>query len=225
MNTRLLKITKVLKSLVLVTLVILSLDFFLRLTIDVWSKDHIITIDQSIATFIYSLRTPFLTDIMRFITSLADVNTIIVLFVFVVIILLVLKKRSHIIPVVITLTGNFLFVSLIKTILARPRPILANALVFEDSFSYPSGHALIAITMYGLLIIYLFTFVKSHVIRRLSVLFGVVLILLIGFSRIYLGAHWPSDVLASYLIGIFWLSLILFLIEHRERIFKKLKIR
>jgi len=225
LNTRLLKIIKVLKSLLLISLIILSLDFFLRLTLDVWSKDYVINIDQTIATFIYSLRTPFLTDIMKFITSLADVNTIMVLFVFVIVILLVLKKRSHIIPVVITLTGNFIFVSLIKTILARPRPILANALVFEESYSYPSGHALIAITMYGLLIIYLFTFVKSHVVRRLSVIVGVFLILAIGFSRIYLGAHWPSDVLASYLIGIFWLSLILFLIEHRQRIFKKLKIR
>jgi len=148
-----------------------------------------------------------------------------VLFFFVVVILLVLKKRSHIIPVVLTLVGNFMFVSLIKTILARPRPILANALVFEESYSYPSGHALIAITMYGLLIIYLFTFVKSHVIRRLSLIVGLILILAIGFSRIYLGAHWPSDVLASYLIGICWLSLFMFFIEHRERIFKKLKIR
>lgn len=224
MNTRLLKIIKVLKSLVLVTLVILSLDFFLRLTQYVWSKDYVINIDQTIATYIYSLRTPFITDIMMFITSLADVNTIIVLFVFVVAILLVLKKRSHIIPVVFTLLGNLIFVSLVKTILARPRPLLANALVYEESYSYPSGHSLIAITIYGLLIIYLFTFVKSHAIRRLSVIVGVILILTVGFSRIYLGAHWPSDVLASYLIGICWLSLILFLIEHRERILKILNI-
>lgn len=224
MNTRLLKIIKVLKSLVLVTLVILSLDFFLRLTQYVWSKDYVVNIDQTIATYIYSLRTPFITDIMMFITSLADVNTIIVLFVFVVVILLVLKKRSHIIPVVLTLLGNLIFVSLVKTILARPRPLLANALVYEESYSYPSGHSLIAITIYGLLIIYLFTFVKSHAIRRLSVIVGVILILIVGFSRIYLGAHWPSDVLASYLIGICWLSLILFLIEHRERIIKILKI-
>jgi len=224
LNTRLLKIIKVLKSLVLVTLVILSLDFFLRLTQYVWSKDYVINIDQTIATYIYSLRTPFITDIMMFITSLADVNTIIVLFVFVVAILLVLKKRSHIIPVVFTLLGNLIFVSLVKTILARPRPLLANALVYEESYSYPSGHSLIAITIYGLLIIYLFTFVKSHAIRRLSVIVGVILILTVGFSRIYLGAHWPSDVLASYLIGICWLSLILFLIEHRERILKILNI-
>jgi len=224
LNTRLLKIIKVLKSLVLVTLVILSLDFFLRLTQYVWSKDYVVNIDQTIATYIYSLRTPFITDIMMFITSLADVNTIIVLFVFVVVILLVLKKRSHIIPVVLTLLGNLIFVSLVKTILARPRPLLANALVYEESYSYPSGHSLIAITIYGLLIIYLFTFVKSHAIRRLSVIVGVILILIVGFSRIYLGAHWPSDVLASYLIGICWLSLILFLIEHRERIIKILKI-
>lgn len=224
MNTKLLKIIKVLKSLLFISLIILSLDFFLRLTLDVWSKDYVVNIDQTIATFIYSIRTPFLTDVMKLITSLADVNTIIVLFVFVVIILLVLKKRSHIVPVVLTLVGNFMFVSLVKTILARPRPILGNALVFEESYSYPSGHALIAITMYGLLIIYLFTFVKSPVIRRISLITGVILIFLIGFSRLYLGAHWPTDVLASYLIGICWLSLILFILEHRERILKILKL-
>jgi len=224
LNTRLLKIKILLKSLGLLSLIILSLDFFLRLTLDVWSKDYIVKIDQTLASFIYSLRTPILTDIMKVITSLADVNTIIVLFIFIIVILLVLKKRSHIFPVVLTLLGNLIFVSLVKTILARPRPILANALVFEESYSYPSGHALIAITMYGLLVIYLFTFVKSPVIRRISLITGIVLIFLIGFSRIYLGAHWPSDVLASYLIGICWLSLILFLIEHRERIIKILKI-
>ena len=75
----------------------------------------------------------------------------------------------------------------------------------EKSFSFPSGHATIAVAFYGFIIYFLIKNVKSWN-RKINIFFtGFILIILIGFSRLYLGVHFVSDVWAGYLIGAIWL--------------------
>jgi undecaprenyl-diphosphatase len=129
-----------------------------------------------------------------------------------------LRKWSYFRSLLIFVLGGELFVWIIKNIIERPRPPLTNALVIENSYSFPSGHSFIAIAFYGLITFFLFESLKKKYLKTLIVIFGLVLIILIGSSRIYLGAHWPSDVLASYTSGLAWLSFII-TITHIKRKF------
>ena len=188
----------------------------MKLSEEVLSKESVISIDKGIVDWIYTFRTSFLTDFMIFITSLADVRVISGILFVLIIISVFMRKKKYLIPLVLTLLTNYVFVEIVKTLFSRQRPLLENALIVENSFSYPSGHALIAITFYGLLIIYLQKTLKTTYKKVIVVLLGVILILAVGLSRIYLGVHWPSDVLASYLIGICWLCLVMLCIFNKD---------
>ena len=94
---------------------------------------------------------------------------------------------------------------LIKLLVVRERP--SGGLIEAAGFSFPSGHALIA-TLLFLVLIYLFKDeIKDRVLRTTFISVSVLLILLIGLSRLYLGVHWFSDVLAGFAFGAFWVYL------------------
>ncbi|MCX5998937.1 MAG: phosphatase PAP2 family protein [Chloroflexi bacterium] len=83
----------------------------------------------------------------------------------------------------------------------RPSADLIRVLSREQDNGFPSGHAFLAIVILGLLAYFIFTSVKNHTLRTVVLIGLIALILLIGTSRVYLGVHWPSDVIGGYLIG------------------------
>jgi membrane-associated phospholipid phosphatase len=206
------------RNIILVLIITISSISFFKLAAEVWEKESVLKYDQIITNWVYSLRAPFLTDFMKIITSFGSTLIIIIFLSIVIAVLILIKKRKYILPLLITLLVNRIFVEIIKFVFARQRPTLSNALVVENSFSFPSGHTIIAITFYGLLIIYLFKISKSNILKVLSILIGILIILGVGFSRIYLGVHWASDVIGSLLIGISWLSFLLLLIENKNKL-------
>ena len=100
----------------------------------------------------------------------------------------------------------------LKELVARPRPDAALALLEETGYAFPSGHAVFAAAFFGALI-YLgsrWSFLGGNAaMRRLVQLALVLLAAAVGLSRVYLGVHWPSDVIAGYLIGAFWLAVMI----------------
>jgi membrane-associated phospholipid phosphatase len=102
----------------------------------------------------------------------------------------------------------------LKLVIDRPRPTPDLIRVFQDEpgNSFPSGHAFLAIVFWGLLAHLAFTRLQRRSLRGLVLSVSAVMILWIGASRVYLGAHWPSDVLGGYilgalfLIGVIWLD-------------------
>jgi len=137
----------------------------------------------------------------------------------------VIKRWYYLVALIVSVSGGQIFVWLIKHLVERPRPPLINALAPENSFSFPSGHSFIAFSFYGLLTYFLFRATKSKFLKVFSIVVGISIISAIGFSRIYLGVHWPSDVLASFASGAAWLTALITTLEimrklnHREYAF------
>lgn len=105
---------------------------------------------------------------------------------------------------------------LLKVIVARPRPGLDEHVVAVNSWSYPSGHSLNSMAVLGLLTVLAVRERDGLLPRALILLLGAFLVVTVGFSRVYLGVHWPSDVLAGWLVGLLWLA-ICFTVTHLAR--------
>lgn len=88
---------------------------------------------------------------------------------------------------------------ILKACVARPRPALWHTLIHEPGYSFPSGHAIGAATFFPLLGWTLSR--PGSSLRKFLVIMGVAAALVIGFSRLYLGVHWPTDVLSAWTIG------------------------
>jgi membrane-associated phospholipid phosphatase len=105
--------------------------------------------------------------------------------------------------------GGPLLSSFFKWLVDRPRPPLGlvRVLAVTDHGSFPSGHVVHYVTFYGFLCCIVAGLIPHRLFRACLQLFLSVLIFLVGASRIYLGAHWASDVIGGYLLGILWLWL------------------
>ena len=104
---------------------------------------------------------------------------------------------------------------LLKQLFRRKRP-LSPLLKVAKGLSFPSGHAIMAVTFYGLMIYILQHTITIDWLRWLMTILCVALILLIGFSRVYLRVHYASDVAAGFIIGLLWLIISLAVLKWLE---------
>ena len=88
----------------------------------------------------------------------------------------------------------------LKYIIQRPRPPIEERLITQDGYSYPSGHSMMAMCLYGVLIYLVNTKLKNKKLKIFLTIFLSIVILFIGISRIYVRVHYPSDVLGAYLL-------------------------
>jgi undecaprenyl-diphosphatase len=104
----------------------------------------------------------------------------------------------------VSTAGGMVLTTLLKATFRRVRPELFDSGYTASFFSFPSGHATVAVGFYGMLTVIL-AYHSKGIVRWLVVALGVLLVLLIGFSRLYLGVHYPTDILAGYLASPLWL--------------------
>ena len=184
---------------------VIGINVFIELTEEVQDKT-MRGFDRQVTEYITSYRTPELNQIFTFITDLGDVYAYVVA-VTIVIIFFLKKFRSW--KFILELVGVLILATLsniaLKRVFNRARP-MSEHLVVVESLSYPSGHAMSAMAFYGFLIYLVFRIKMSRWLRTLLALFFAVLILLIGISRIYLGVHFPSDVVGGFLAGLIWVA-------------------
>jgi membrane protein DedA with SNARE-associated domain len=170
---------------------------------DLIASDPIVAADVRIANLFFVFRTDALTKIFTWITLLGKSQVILGFIAILVALLWLWRKSYYIIPLFIAVTGSEGFTYLGKLAFHRPRPELA--VYVEHSFSFPSGHATIAVAFYGFVGYLLVRFVQSWS-RKVNISFITILIIIaIGFSRVYLGEHYISDVWGGYLVGAMWL--------------------
>ena len=141
---------------------------------------------------------PLLTDFMKVITHLGDLALVIILCL---LLFLIPKSRKTIaLPVSVTVILSAVLNVILKNIFARARPDILQ-LINETSYSFPSGHAMINASLYTMLTILIFRFIKNTPRRIALSAACITLTVTIGFSRIYLGVHYLGDVVGGWLIG------------------------
>lgn len=146
---------------------------------------------------------------MIFITYLGNWQTIVCLVVAISIILLILRKKRIVFFLVGGTAAGELFYVLLKNIIQRARPDAGAALITQNGYSFPSGHALVPLIFYGMLGYYFFRKAEKLPLKIISIIAPAALIFLIGFSRVFLGVHWVSDVLAGWAFGAVFLVILI----------------
>lgn len=111
--------------------------------------------------------------------------------------------------VLASITSGAILSTLLKDIFLRARPTIVPHLVVVDTTSFPSGHAMNSAIVFLTLGALLTRTQKSRAVQIYLVAVAIVLTLLVGFSRVYLGVHWPSDVIAGWIVGAAWATLCL----------------
>lgn len=128
--------------------------------------------------------------------------------------LIVQKKKHHLYQFSFFMISGALSVTVIKNILQEPRPV--GGLVEAYGYGFPSGHTTMA-TLFFLLILFAFkSHIKNDVLRYTYIIFCILMIGLISYSRIYLGVHSWVDVIGGYFLGIFWFLLSLLFYSHLQ---------
>lgn len=161
-------------------------------------------IDANVLASVISVRTPFFVEAFSLITLFGDWQVIAVESALIIGIFFFAKKQEYVLPLLISAGGSYGASALGKWLIERPRPDAFPVLV-ENTFSFPSAHAAIAIGFYGFILFFLMRQVSNWAFKTNLFFFGILLILAIGFSRIYLGVHYATDVFGGYLLGGLWL--------------------
>lgn len=183
------------KNILLISLIIF---FIFITTLVIYNK--ISFIDNNVYNFLISFKNDSLTNFFRFITKFSNVAFLVI---FVLIVLLILRNKDAVFVIF-----NLIFLRLlnyvIKIIIKRDRPNILR-LIKIGEYSFPSGHAMISMGVYGYLIYLIYKKIKNPYIKYLGIIILSLLIILIGISRIYLGVHYFSDVVAGYTLSLIYL--------------------
>ena len=180
--------------------------FFGDLAEDVLTNDQLVRFDQAVAVVLHRSATPALTTFFLVVTAMGSVEMLALLGLIVTAIYGLRGRWLEVGTWLAALAGGAVLNQLLKDLFARPRPAFAEPLLSETSYSFPSGHAMLSLVVYGVLAYFAVLALQSWRAKT-AVVFGVaLLVVMIGVSRMYLGAHYFSDVLAGFAAGGVWLS-------------------
>lgn len=168
---------------------------------------EVLTIDRKVISIVQGWENPLLTSVMKFFTTIGSATIVITLSILVLFFLYkVLNHRSELLLFSIVMLGSPILNGLLKQIFQRARPEL-HRLIEIGGYSFPSGHAMNAFTFYGILTFLLWRHIKTTRGRSMLIITSSFMIFLIGLSRVYLGVHYPSDIIGGYLGSGCWLAL------------------
>lgn len=169
-------------------------------------------IDAYVLKVLYELRDPLFAQIVIYFTELGSKVIVGGGVALVGLYFLSQKKFALLTGLATTMLGTSIVVFVAKELIARPRPEVVYQAYIETGYSLPSGHASLSLAFYGFV---LYMLIKKFPQRKNLLFFGISsLIALIGISRLYLGVHYVSDVLAGYAVAALFLTLGIYLTNH-----------
>lgn len=157
-------------------------------------------IDNSVHAYLVRFTSEVTTNIMKVITFFGSTLWMVILTAIVFIGLLFFKKNRHAYVTLSMIVLSTIMNNVVKIIIKRPRPTYMPV-GMESSYAYPSGHTMASVTLYGLI---MFFIIKSNIPKKYKWIYSVflgLLIILIAISRIYLGAHYFTDVIGGALLS------------------------
>ena len=178
--------------------VLAVLAAYITYQVGVVNQTDPLPLDLAVQKAFFSLRGPLLNPLVIAVTHLSDTVTIVA---FCAILLILPNRRKYGLPVSLASLGGLAIYKPMKHIFLRARPDAALHLVKQGGFSFPSGHSVTSVIFYGVLIYLLNRHCKNDKLRKVLTVICGFLALAIGPSRIYVGVHWPTDVLAGWCIG------------------------
>ncbi len=202
----------------LIMVFVANLLLFNEIAESIENAEWMLAIDNSFAKYLFSIRNTMLANSFFYFSKFGSYQFIIP-FALVESSLFIFQKRFiYVVSLLIALAGTGLTSFLSKIYFHRVRPV-DFSFYNESSYSFPSGHAMYAVAFYGLLFYIIIMHTKKY--QLLWTIASIGFIFLIGFSRLYLGVHFLSDVCAGYSLGFLWLLLSISIIELKIKDYKK----
>jgi len=174
----------------------------------VLTRAPLTALDKMVLLSLHDRALPSVTRFFAAFTHLGNVSWVVLLLSLVTLVLLVRKRWVDSLVLITSAGGAAAVTAVVKVLVERSRPDLVEPLVrMPDSMSFPSGHATVAVAFYLVLGILAAGWVRRGETRVLFLLIGLVVALLLGFSRLYLGVHYLTDVIAGYAVGAMWATI------------------
>lgn len=201
-------LTKIKNNKTLIYTIIPFLIVIALITSKILTKQELFIDKLAYNILVETLRNPTLTIIMRYITKLSN-TLFIILFSLILTLLFYYKwdKKKLAILIPTNLATIALINQILKLIIQRERPV-GYRIIEMSGYSFPSGHAMVSMAFYGLLIYIIYNLVKNKKVRNSLIILNIIIIILIGISRIYLGVHYLSDIITGYSISIIYLLIL-----------------
>jgi membrane-associated phospholipid phosphatase len=190
-----------------------GLFLFILIAVDVAADGAITVLDARINTWLHDHGTRRLITFFLFIGFLHTDLTITLLMAAILAYLWSRHLRRWAATFALTVFGGMLLNFLLKVTFARTRPSFEVPFIREKTFSFPSGHTILATVFWGTLCIYAFSCTRDKKKRVLMAALCFSLIALVGFSRMYVGAHYLSDVMGAFLEGVAWIASSLLIVK------------
>ncbi|MFS0840636.1 phosphatase PAP2 family protein [Paenibacillus sp. 1P03SA] len=170
------------------------------------SRQQVASFDETIISFVQGAESPGLTAAAALLSEIG--SSAVVPFITIAAALylyFVLKHRSEVILLIAAIGGSAILNTILKKIFQRERPTI-KIIMEEAGFSFPSGHSMAVVALYGILVYLLWKHISGTAGRTVLIVLASAMIAAMGLARIYLGVHYPSDVLGGYLASGFWLA-------------------
>jgi membrane-associated phospholipid phosphatase len=163
--------------------------------------------DQGVATWFHERLTPAVASVLNTLTEFGSGESIGIV-VFVLVVFFVWKRWwPSLVTLLVAVPCGMLLNEWLKLAVHRQRPFVEGAFVDWSGYSFASGHTIGATLLYGQILLFVLPLLKTRHLRLLCIFSAAALVLLVGFTRIALGAHFLTDVLAAMFFGIIWLML------------------
>ncbi|MFA6306480.1 MAG: bifunctional DedA family/phosphatase PAP2 family protein [Patescibacteria group bacterium] len=199
----------------------MSIYVFSKMVEDYFDKEATYHFDLWLTQNIASIHQPWLNKLMIFITNALSPEVLLAIAMLAAVYFFMKKNWHKAALIFMSSAGGLVLGAIFKQLIGRSRP--AGGLVLETSFSFPSQHSLMAIIFFSLIMFLFYEKIKNKLLKYLFIFSNLFLIMLVGFSRVYLKVHYFSDVMVGFALGLFWLTFLILAFAVIIKLFKDKK--